>query len=311
MSSDAPGWGARWREVLTSGPPAVARDVQRGQALARRGAVTDLVIEPGRIAGRVRDDRLTDVRAECVWPVPDDAVWAAAVEALASEVRFTAALLDGQLPIEALELFATVGVPLIPTTEQLTMRCSCAPTLTPCRHLAAVHVAAALRLDRTPTLLLVLRGRSREDLLHAVRAERGGGLARPLLEQVDVSAGLEAARADLDAIELHPAPVVDPAALLEHLGEPPGVEDLTPLVDAVERAAATAWRLAAGDGAEAAEEEVLLAELRAQRVASVASLAAALGHAPDEVAARLDALFTTGAVLRTGSGERTRYRASS
>lgn len=311
MSAGAPGWGARWREVLTSGPPAVARDVQRGQALARRGAVTDLVIEPGRIAGRVRDDRLTEARAECCWPVPDDEVWAGAIEALASEVRFTAALLEGQLPIEALALFEAVGVALIPTAEQLTMRCTCAPQLAPCRHLAALHVAAALRLDRTPTLLLVLRGRNREELLHAVRAERGGGVAPSLLDRVDVSAGIEAARADLDAIELHPAPVVDPAALLEHLGEPPGVEDLTPLVEAVERAAATAWRLAAGDGAEAAEEEVLLAELRAQRVATVASLAAALGRAPEEVAARLDALFAAGAVLRTGAGERLRYRASS
>jgi len=79
----------------------------------------------------------------------------------------------------------------------------------------------------------------------------------------------------------------------------------------VERASATAWRLAAGDGAEAADEEALLAELRAQRVATVDSLAAALGRDAALVRGVLDQLYAQGTVLRTGSGERTRYRASS
>jgi hypothetical protein len=82
-----------------------------------------------------------------------------------------------------------------------------------------------------------------------------------------------------------------------------------PLVRTIERAAAGAWRLAAGEGAAAADEELLLAELRGQRVGTAASLADALGRDADEIRAELDRLFEEGTVMRTGSGDRARYRA--
>lgn len=298
----------RWSSLLDAVAPASARAVQRGRALARRGAVEDLTIAAGRITGRVRDDRLTAERVVIDWPVPSDAVWESATGALAAEVRFTAALLEGTVPEDSDELFAQLGVPLVPGWDDLDVRCTCAQRMTPCSHAAAVHVAAALRIDRTPTVLLELRGRGRDELLRAVRAERGA--ASPPTLTIDAPDGIEAARGDLDAIELHPAPVDDPAGLLEHLGEPPGVDDVEPLLRTVERAAAVAWRLAAGDGAQAADEELLLAELRAQRVATAHALAEALGRDTEAIAAQLDALFESGAVLRTGSGERTRYRAA-
>lgn len=306
MSGD--GWGQRWQAVLDAAPPAATRAVQRGQALARRGAVADVSLEPGRVTGRVREDRVASEQAEILWPVPDEEIWEQAVEALAAEVRFTAALLDGSLPIEAAALFADLGVPLLPELAELHLCCTCGAPVQPCPHVAAVHVAAGLRIERQPTVLLTLRGRQRDDLLRSVRAERGSGTHSANLG-IELPNGLEAA-GDLESVVVHPALAADPGALLDHLGEPPGVEDLTLLTRTVERAAATAWRLAAGDGAQAADEELLLAELRAQRVASAASLAEALGREQAAVAAQLDALFEAGTVLRTGSGERARYRAS-
>jgi predicted ArsR family transcriptional regulator len=88
------------------------------------------------------------------------------------------------------------------------------------------------------------------------------------------------------------------------------VVDDRALAAIIERAAAGAWRLAAGDGAAAADEELLLTELRAQRVATATALATALGRDAATVRAQLDELYEQGAVLRTGSGERTRYRAA-
>ncbi len=127
---------------------------------------------------------------------------------------------------------------------------------------------------------------------------------------LDPSVGLTELQGDLDAITLHPSEVDDPTALLRQLGPPPGVDDPEPIAALIERAAATAWRLAAGEGAEAADEEALLAELRAQRVATAASLAAALGRDEATVSEVLEALFARGEVLRTGTGGRTRYRAA-
>jgi hypothetical protein len=302
-------WGQRWQQLLEHAGPSHARRVQRGQALARRGSVEDLRIEVGRITGTVREDRTAPYRVELRWTPPDDAAWDAAIAALSAELRFTAALLDGALPEDIEEVLAAAGVRVIPAQEDLDLRCTCTERVRLCRHVAAVHSAAGTMIDRDPFLLLTLRGRDRDALLRALRSERGGALAAAPGAGLDLSRGLYDAHGDLDAVPLHPAPVEDPAALFHRLGEPPGVDDVRPLVRTIERAAAGAWRLAAGEGSAAADEEVLLAELRAQRFGTAASLADALGRDLEEVRAELDRLFEDGTVMRTGSGDRARYRA--
>jgi uncharacterized Zn finger protein len=302
-------WGQRWQALLDDAGPSAARRVQRGQALARRGSVDDLRLEPGRITGTVREDRVAPYRVVIRWPVPDDEAWETAIGSLTAELRFTAALLDGRLPEGIDEVLADAGVPILPRERDLELSCTCTERVRLCRHVAAVYAAAGTSIDRDPFLLLMLRGRDRDRLLRALRAGRGDGPQASAADGLDLSAGFEAARGDLDAIPLHPAPVDDPAALFHRLGVPPGVEDVRPLVRTIQRAAAGAWRLAAGEGAAAADEELLLAELRAQRVGSVASLADALGRDVDEVRDELDRLFEDGTVMRTGAGDRARYRA--
>jgi uncharacterized Zn finger protein len=303
-------WSRRWLEVLEDSGAALARDVQRGQGLARRGAVERLELAPGRVAARVLDDQPRPHEVELRWPVPSDAVWDGAVTALSGELRFTAALLDGELPEEAEQVLGEAGLTLVPELDDVTLVCGCATSDRLCRHAAATWTAAASVLDRDVFALLRLRGRGRDELLAAVRSERGVGPEPSEGAGLDLARGLFAARDDLDAIELHPAPVADPAALFRQLGEPPGVDDERPFELLIERAAATAWRLAAGDGSEAADEELLLAELRAQRVGTAGSLAEALGREAAEVREELDRLFSAGTVMRTGSGQDARYRAA-
>jgi uncharacterized Zn finger protein len=303
-------WGQRWQHVLDEAGPSAARRVQRGQALARRGAVEDVRIEPGRITGVVREDRVAPYRVELRWPVPDEAAWDEAIEVLAGELRFRAALLDGHLPEGIDEVLAAAGVPVLPGPADLDQRCTCPERARLCRHVAAVHTAAGALIDRDPFLLLALRGRGRDALLRALRTGRGADADGAIVAGVDLSRGLFEAHGDLDAVPLHPAPVEDPAALFHRLGDPPGVDDVGPLVRTIERAAAGAWRLAAGEGAAAADEELLLAELRGQRIGTAASLAEALGRDVEEVRTELDRLFEAGTVMRTGSGDRARYRTS-
>ncbi len=300
-------WGERWAEQLEAVAAGAARAVQRGQALARRGAVEDLQVVPGSIDATVAEDRVSPYRVALRWPLPTDAAWDRGVRALGTELRHTAALLDDSLSEELVDTLSDAGVELLPRLDDLEPACSCREAGPICRHVAAVHVAAGVQIDRDPRLLLRLRGRSRDELLGQLRHAEAETLSAP---DLDLGGGLERARGDLDAIELRPAPVQDPAALMRHLGPPPGVDDPRPLEALIERAAAAAWRLAAGDGAAAADEELLLAELRAQRTGSAASLAEALGREPEAVREELDALFESGAVLRTGSGDRARYRAA-
>ncbi|MFA9445934.1 hypothetical protein [Egicoccus sp. AB-alg6-2] len=303
-------WGQRWLEVLDATGAANARRVQRGQGLARRGAVTDVRVEPGVVSGTVREDRSAPCQVTIHWPPPAEAAWVRATGVLAAELRFTAALLDGELPQGVADVLADAGVRVLPRPEDLRFRCSCDEGHQLCRHAAGVYTVAGAAIDRDPFVLLRLRGRDHDRLLRDLRAQRGGGAAL-VTDELDLGRGLYAAGGDLDAIALHPTPVEDPSALFQRLGPPPGVDDLDPYVATIERAAAGAWRLAAGEGSEAADEQVLLAELRAQRVGTVASLASALGRDEDQVREHLDRLFDAGTVLRTGTGERARYRATS
>ena len=302
-------WGEQLLALLDAAGPGAARRVQRGQALARRGAVEDLQLVPGQVTATVAEDRISPYRVTIAWPVTDEQGWARATSSLATSLRHVAALLEATVTRELADVLEQEGIALVPELDDLATTCSCPERAAWCRHAAAVLTLAAVQVDRDPALLLRLAGRPRQELLGDLRR----GEAPPSVDDlpVDLSGDHFQARDDLEAITLHPEPVEDPSALLRQLGDPPGVDDPEPLLLLVERSAAAAWRLAAGDGAEVADEEALLAELRAQRVATAASLAAALGREPDDVAASLEALFSRGEVLRTGSGERTRYRASS
>lgn len=55
-------WGAEVLGVLDDAGPAAARHVQRGQALARRGAVEGLELAAGRVRATVAEDRVSPYR---------------------------------------------------------------------------------------------------------------------------------------------------------------------------------------------------------------------------------------------------------
>ncbi|MBW3658064.1 MAG: hypothetical protein KY457_05460 [Actinobacteria bacterium] len=308
-------WSRRWLETLETTGAAFAQRLERGRYFARKGVVHDLVVAPGGITGRVRDSRSHPYRVEVGVPLLDDDDWARVVATLAGELRFTARLLDGELPEDIDEALAPAGLTLFPPADAIAGSCTCTETRMPCRHLAALHYAFAEELDRDPFLLLQLRGRDRDTVLAGLRAARSGGdvapAARPGVVPLADLAGvpLVAARGELDAVTVHPERVQDPAALFERLGDPPGVKDTAPYERMIARAADFAWRLAAGEGSDAADDELLVAELRAQRMGTASSVAGALGWPEERTRDALDRLFEAGIVMRTGTGERTRYRA--
>lgn len=307
-------WSRRWLRMLERTGAGFAQRLERGRYFARKGVVQDVVVEPGRVAARVRDSRTHPYGVEVTVPPFSDETWERATEALSGELRFTARLLTGELPEDIDDALAPAGVSLFPAPDEVTATCTCAETRMPCKHLAALHYTFAAELDRDPFLLLQLRGRDRDTVLAGIRSARSGGApseTRPGVVALTDLTGvpLTSARGDLSAVTVHPERVEDPAILFERLGDPPGVPDTAPYERMIARAAEFAWKLAAGEGAEVADDELLVAELRAQRMGTVASVAGALGWPEDRTREALDRLFEAGTIMRTGSGEKTRYRA--
>lgn len=277
------------------------RSLERGRAGAGR-LVDVLRVEAGRVAVKVPDGRgrSHDVTVEI--PRLRDDQWDDAVARCGAQVRHTAALLLGQLPD------VLIDDDLLLPDDPPVARCACSQAR-PCRHEAAAHHAIAMAIQREPTRLLRLRGRSADELLAALRTVRSVDRIDDVDDGPDLADPL-VARGDLDVIDVHPVPEPDVRSVLERLGPPPGFDDIDVVEGLMRDAAALAWRLAAGEGAAVADDEALLAELRAQGVATAGSIASSLGLEANDAQEALDRLYSAGTVLRMGEGQAARYRAA-
>jgi uncharacterized Zn finger protein len=180
-----PFWSLRWVEALLKMSAVQAARLERGYAYARGGHVRGLMIEDGKIKATVRGARPKPYEISLQMAPLDDATWERAVEVMRARPDIADALLTGEpdaVPRSIDEIFRPLGVSLFPVREtDLLSRCSCPDWAVACKHVAAVHCQLAQVLDRDPFLLFELRGRTKEQLLEALRAgrkaqsSRGGG----------------------------------------------------------------------------------------------------------------------------------------
>jgi uncharacterized Zn finger protein len=180
-------WGRAWVEALEQRASLDPNRLPRGRTYARRGTVGDLTVRAGEVRAAVRGSRARpyDVRVRVRTYTPEE--WDQVVEALAGRLGHTAALIDGELPPEVAEELRAAGLDPLPGAGEVQPRCSCPDWADPCKHAAAVCYLVAEALDEDPFLLFEIRGRSRPELLAALRARRGEPAAR--MEPVDEMQG--------------------------------------------------------------------------------------------------------------------------
>lgn len=255
-------WGQRWIEALERVLQGDSGRLARGRTYARAGRAHDFVIKGGKVKAKVTGSREPyAIRIELLQL--SEATWQAAIAAMAQKAEFSALLLNSEMPREIDEAFQAAGASLFPKTRaDLQTACDCPDYGDPCKHIAAVHYVLGDALDRDPFLLFELRGRSREQVLQALRAARGGSpttrkseMAAAAVEQTPsvtlerlTAKSYDAAPAPLPALSFSFEPPPAHAAVLRQLGAPgswnrdtPPVATLTPIV---QTAAATARRLA-------------------------------------------------------------------
>jgi len=206
-------WARRWIEVMES--YGWSSRLQRGRTYARAGQVLNIDVSPGLVKARVQGSRRTPYKVEIrVSPLKEDE-WASAIEALAEQALYAAQLLAGEMPPEIEQVFGNAGTSLFPRVHDLRMSCSCPDFAVPCKHLAAVCYLLGEELDRDPFLLFALRGRSREQVMAALRERRAVRVAaaEPAPRQAEPpSAPTAEAAAEIDL-----------AAFWQHDDEIPGV----------------------------------------------------------------------------------------
>ena len=165
-------WGRAWVDALEGRASLDPNRLPRGRTYARGGAVGDLVLAAGQITAPVQGSRKTPYRVTVRVRTFDDAGWAAVLDAFASAIGHTAALLDGELPPEVAADAAGAGYDLLPGPGEIQPRCTCPDWADPCKHAAAVCYLVADALDADPFGIFLLRGRSRAEVLAGLRARR-------------------------------------------------------------------------------------------------------------------------------------------
>jgi uncharacterized Zn finger protein len=146
------------------------------RSLARSGRIAGLVVEAGRFASAVEDERGLWTVSGTV-PVLDDDSVAALSEVLGASAERAEALLVGELPLDVAEHAEEAGVELVPYGEELAVTCTCGHWHAVCGHALAVLHQLCWTVDRDATVLLHLRGAEREELIGRLRP--GKEIARP------------------------------------------------------------------------------------------------------------------------------------
>ena len=167
-------WGQRWIEALENVLRGDSARLARGRTYARAGRTHDLVFKGGKVTAKVTGSRATPYKITIELTELSAPAWKKAIDGLAKKAQFSAELLAGQMPQAIDEVFVEAGVSLFPKQRaDLKTSCSCPDWGDPCKHVAATHYVLGEALDRDPFLLFELRGRTKDQVLDALRAARG------------------------------------------------------------------------------------------------------------------------------------------
>ncbi len=267
-------WGRLWIEALEKLSPDYASRLERGKTYARTGRVHDLVVMPGKVTASVTGSRAEPYAITIEITPLDDATWKKALGSLASKARYAAQLLAGEMPEDVDQVLRKVGVRIFPSKAgDLATECSCPDWANPCKHVAATHYVLGDALDKDPFLLFELRGRTRDQVLAAMRGAAGAkATSRDDADAIPtVKLGAlteetyEAWRGAIPSLRLTFAPPAHDAAVVAALGKPASWrEKASPaeLLQPIVRAAAELARTIALRSAEPAEIDIYKEEQR-------------------------------------------------
>jgi uncharacterized Zn finger protein len=243
-------WSKRWINVLESFN--MGARLSRGRSYARQGQVLSIDVEPGIVKAKVQGSMPKPYNVKIRLEQLSATDWEKVIEAMASQAIFAAKLLAGEMPQDIEEAFSAVHLSLFPTSiNDLDTDCSCPDWANPCKHIAAVYYLLAERFDEDPFLIFKLRGRTKEQIIAALREKRVS--TAPSTEQ---TASIDNEAADtgpllsleeqldtfwqagdaLDSLSVNPTPPTIDKAILKRLGESPfiiGTTNVTALLGKV------------------------------------------------------------------------------
>lgn len=227
-------WSKRWVRTLESFD--LGARLTRRKNYARKGQVISIDINPGIVRAKVQGTRSNPYNVLIKLKPLSELEWEKAISAMASKAVFAARLLSGEMPQNIEEAFSSSGIFLFPRKgDDLVTDCSCPDWSNPCKHIAAVYYLLAEQFDCDPFLIFKLRGRTKEQIIDALRNMRAAG-TQPEADEIPVLTSSSADKfkpleecldsywqkgRELDLLEINPAAPDVENAVLKRLGDSP------------------------------------------------------------------------------------------
>ncbi len=165
-------WGQRFIEALEDFTD--SGRLQRGRSYSTDNRIKQWVLKEGKVDAKLRGNinPYFGVYKEPTYKVSvqmthlSEAQWQKIIQKLTQRASFISRLLLNEIPENIENVFADLGVHLLPNSyKDFKVACDCPDYEVPCKHIAGVCYRLAGLLDQDPFLLFEMRGLAPEKLL--------------------------------------------------------------------------------------------------------------------------------------------------
>ena len=164
-------WVERWVDLLNQ--YRFKKRLERGRRYAREGNILSLEQKAAKVTALVQGTADEPYHLSIWLDAFTDEDWTYVIDSLAAQALFSAQLLAGEMPSDIEAVFTSNGLSLFPfTLADVHSRCSCPDPKNPCKHIAAVYYQLGDFFREDPFVLFQLRGRTKEQILEALRQQR-------------------------------------------------------------------------------------------------------------------------------------------
>lgn len=164
-------WVQQWLELLNS--YRYKKRLERARRYAKEGNVLSIEFQGGRVVAQVQGSEEQPYRVSLSLEPFSEEDWQYVIQSLGEKALFSAQLLTGQMPPEIEGVFIQNGLNLFPfQLGDIRSRCSCPDKANPCKHIGAVYYQLGDRFSEDPFVLFQLRGKTKQEILAALRSQR-------------------------------------------------------------------------------------------------------------------------------------------
>ncbi|MEG3845752.1 SWIM zinc finger family protein [Microcoleus sp. herbarium19] len=165
-------WTQQWLDLINT--YRFKKRLERGWQYAREGKVLSIEFPDREVIAIVQGTDPKPYQVSLGLDTLSDEDWEYVIENMSQRAVFSAKLLAGEMPHNIEDVFAAAGKTLFPLSlSDIRSRCSCPDPKNPCKHISAVYYLLGDRFGEDPFVLFQLRGRTKEQILSALRQRRG------------------------------------------------------------------------------------------------------------------------------------------